>query len=382
MRICSVVTACIRERDNQLDLYRWWSTQGHDVLVIGPRRSDPTKGLQEAPPSETLGRLRVERVFEDIPDMWGPPERSFAKAREVFVDFRPDVLWVWHEANFPFSHQLAQEFSPPVPMVLYLEIPTQKIMDLARIFGEVPFTLSAVLLDKLREAEMTRPGTWFLKMEIPVGTAAPPFLPREKRLKRGIFCGSLGYPYKGPDQFEALLPRLFAETPMERLLMVSPGNARAVEIYEKYRDRYPIDFVESMPRQQLHAEIARSAFGFHTMTIESPASFCVECMALGTPFLAAESGLGGVIEDGVTGLRSVDSLNRALADPDFYAAVQRGAHDYYLRHFSLESVGWRTLALFQGILDGNPEAVWERLRYRPGQTLPLPAAVLGAGSAP
>ncbi len=377
MRICSIVTACIRERDNQLDLYHWWSTRGHDVLVIGPRRSDVTKGLQVAPRSERVGRLRVERVFEDIPDMWGPPERSFEKAREVFTAFRPDVIWVWHEANFPFAHALAQQFSPPVPLVLYLEIPTPKIMELARIFGEVPFTLSAVLLDKLREAEMTRPGTWFLKMEIPVGTSEPGFIPREKRLPRGMFCGSLGYPYKGPEQFEALIPRLFEQTPMERLLMVSPGNARAVEIYEKYRDRYPIDFVENMPRQALHAEIAKSAFGFHTMTIESPASFCVECMALGTPFLAAESGLGGVIEDGITGLRSVESLRHTLEGPERYAAVQRGAHDHYLRHFSLESVGWRTLAIFQGILDKNPAAVWERLRYRPGERLPLPAEVLG-----
>lgn len=366
MRILAVTTACDQDRDCQYHLYDHFARDpSNQVVVIAPQYSDATKGGAPALPREKSGRLTIERIYRDIAEMWNRPELKLAQASFIAEHFKPDIIWCWHENNFRLAHYLGSLTKAPV--VPYLEIPSEEMMRIAYEL-KLPFVLSALLSDKHREQEHTRENTCFLKMEVPVDVPDAESLSRTPRINRGIFCGSLGYSYKGPEVFAQIVPKLFNETPMEKFLLVSPGNENAKRIVEALRQRYPIEQISSLPRKELFKEIASSFFSLTSTVVESPGSFPIESMALKTPVFSAGGSLGEVIFDLKTGIRTVESLRRLYEDPDLYSRIQDQAAGVYHGLFSAESVGNRCLEIFEAILEGRARGTWEKLRFKGEQT--------------
>ncbi|MBM4284057.1 MAG: glycosyltransferase [Deltaproteobacteria bacterium] len=382
MRILVLTTACDPARDSQFHLYEYFArTPEHQVLVIAPQCADATEGGVPAPREERLGRLWISRLYRDIPEMWDQAGKKLSAALSLAKVFDPQIVWFWHENNFPLAHILSSQMPGKPPLVGYLEIPTPEILESAYA-AKVPFLLSGLLSDRRQEEALTRGDTCFLAMEAPVEVPDLESYEPEKRLNRGIFGGGLDAWYKGADRFAKILPRLFEETPMERFLLVSRGSKTALRIAEALGKRYPIDYLSNLPRTALFREIARSFFALTAATIASPGSFPVECLALGTPVLAAGGSLGEVIRDGETGVRSIASLNRLYGVPSLYQQVQKQARVCFRTRFSAASVGRRCLNIFQGMLTGRTRQVWEELRHRRGETAPAPAAAPVFLSAP
>ncbi|MBI4649967.1 methyltransferase domain-containing protein, partial [Candidatus Desantisbacteria bacterium] len=89
-----------------------------------------------------------------------------------------------------------------------------------------------------------------------------------------------------------------------------------------------------------------------------------ECWALKTPLLSAGGTLGGCIEDLVSGVRSIESLNHIYNDGNVYKAIQEEGYKRYDEEYSTEAVGERCYKVFQGIIDNNLKDVWESLRFK------------------
>ncbi|HSR35596.1 MAG TPA: hypothetical protein VLL73_00320, partial [Desulfurivibrionaceae bacterium] len=124
MKILVICTACIKDRDIQYDLYDYWAnTGGNDVMVIAPQQADVTKGGTMALREEKVGRLDIRRLYRDIPEMWNQQEKALEELVPLVQRFRPEVIWCWHENNYPLAACLAKLFTPTVPVVPYLEIP-------------------------------------------------------------------------------------------------------------------------------------------------------------------------------------------------------------------------------------------------------------------
>jgi GT2 family glycosyltransferase/glycosyltransferase involved in cell wall biosynthesis len=373
MRILVLTTACDPSRDCQFHLYDHFAqAPGNEVLVIAPQYADVSKGGVPASREERLGHLWISRLYRDIPEMWQETGKKLSAALFLARAFEPDIIWFWHENNFPLAQILSSQLPGKPPLVGYLEIPSKEIVEICRE-EKVPFLLSALLSDKYQEQAFTTADTCFLKMEVPVEVFDADSLRQERRVNRGIFCGRLDAWYKGADRFAEILPRLFDETPMENFLLISPGNQTALKIMDLYGRSYPIDFVNNLPRKELFREIARSFFAVATNNVEAPGSFPVECMALGTPVFSVSCSLGEVILDGKTGARSIESLNRLYYEPRHYRHVQKTARAYFKAWFSAASVGERCLRIFRGVLAGKAREVWERLRHKQGAIKPASA---------
>jgi GT2 family glycosyltransferase/glycosyltransferase involved in cell wall biosynthesis len=364
MKILVITTACDKNRDCQAHLYEYWASKPDiEVEVIAPQYADITKGATKALAYEEQGQLKIHRIYRDIPEMWSEPQSHIKDVERITNHLKPDIIWCWHQRNYWLAKYVKEQSGGEI--VLFLEIPEDWIMKLA-YQDKVPFILSCQLSDKYREVELTRDNSYFLKMEVPVD------VPNQKnysfeRLNRGIFCGSLGYPYKGAEIFVKVLPRLFEETPMERFLLISSGSPIPRQIMEQYGNKYQIDYIESIPRYELFKEIAQSYFSLTTTIVESPGSFPIESWALKTPVFAAACSLGETIIDLKSGVRSIESLKRIYEDRTLYESIQKEAFRRFKEEFSAQSVGRRCYKIFQAILDGKKGEAWEELRYIGGQ---------------
>ena len=88
MRILVVSTACIKDRDIQYDLYEYFACQGNPLLVFAPQYADVTKGGICAPREEKVGNLTIERIYKDIPVMWGEPNSGLKEAQSGAATLR------------------------------------------------------------------------------------------------------------------------------------------------------------------------------------------------------------------------------------------------------------------------------------------------------
>ena len=365
MRILVVTTAHHPRYDCQALLYEYFAEQpGNEVTVVAPSTTDVTRGSRPLPEREDYGRVHVRRLYRDIPEMW---QRPFARAEE-FVETvreaRPDVIWCWHEGNYPLAKYASELTGAPV--VLYLEFPSETILKRSRNDG-VPAVLSCVRTHRRIEKAMTWGGQYFLQVNAPAGVPKAESYWQDEKINRGIFVGSLGYGYKDPEHFMALLPRLFEETPMEEFMLISSGSEFPRKILEEYGSRYKIDYRPHATREEIFEEIAKSKFSVTTMRGEWPGAFPCESWALKTPVFAAGGSMGGMIEDGVSGVLSLDGVKRLYEDHALYRRIQEEGYKRYLDEYATEAVGDRCLRVFDGLVQDKMEEVWEELRWHDPQ---------------
>ncbi|NOZ55209.1 MAG: hypothetical protein GXO73_00265, partial [Calditrichaeota bacterium] len=308
MRILVVTTAHHPRFDCQALLYEYFAEQpGNEVTVIAPATTDVTRGSQPLPEREDYGRVHVRRLYRDIPEMWRNPHARAEAFVQTVREAQPDVIWCWHEGNYPLAKYASEITGAPV--VLYLEFPTEAILKRSRNDG-VPAVLSCVRTHRRIERAMTWGGQYFLQVNAPAGVPKAESYWQEEKLNRGIFVGSLGYGYKDPERFVALLPRLFEETPMEEFMLISSGSEFPRRILERYGSRYKIEYRPHATREEIFQEIAKSKFSVTTMRGEWPGAFPCESWALKTPVFAAGGTMGGMIEDGVSGVTSLEGVKR------------------------------------------------------------------------
>ncbi len=362
MRILVVTTAHHPRYDCQALLYEYFAEQpGNEVTVVAPATTDVTRGSQPLPEREDYGRVHVRRLYRDIPEMWHNPHARAEAFVEAVQEAQPDVIWCWHEGNYPLAKYASELTGAPV--VLYLEFPTENILKRSRADG-VPAVLSCVRTHRRIEQAMTWGGQYFLQVNAPAGVPEAETYWQENKINRGIFVGSLGYGYKDPERFFALLPRLFEETPMEEFMLISSGSEFPRRILETYGSRYKIEYRPHATREEIFQEIARSKFSVTTMRGEWPGAFPCESWALKTPVFAAGGTMGGMIQDGVSGVTSLDGVRRLYEEPAFYARIQEEGYNRYLSEYATEAVGDRCLRVFEGLVQDKMDQVWEELRWR------------------
>ncbi|MBI4652148.1 hypothetical protein HY745_12920, partial [Candidatus Desantisbacteria bacterium] len=271
MKILIIATAYNRDYDCQALMYEYFASKPDtEVWAIAPLFTDTTRGQIEARRDEKSNGVRIKRIYKNIPEMWNVPFAAQKELDQICRDFKPDIIWCWHEGNYPIASYIHAKTNAPI--VLYLECPGNKIVETAKK-DKVPIILSCVRIHKLFEKDMTRDGFYFLQVSAPAGVPDASSYWQKEKNNRGIFCGSLGYEYKWPKYFMELLPQLFEKTSMESFFLLSSGSKYPSDIMSTIGKKFPITYVPHLTRREIFQEIAKSKFGFITMKGPWPGAF-------------------------------------------------------------------------------------------------------------
>lgn len=346
------------------NLWKMLLEYNFEVMVIAPQIMDSTKGSIECLVEENRDGVEIRRIYKTFSDMVNNPYSKKDEIIDITREFQPDIIYCHHINNHNVAMIAKSVFNSP--LVILLEFPSELY---SYSYNDIDNKLrgnTRIVIDwskiKSVELEKTKIGEQYhivIPGIVPVPKEVKIYKPSEK-INRGIYCGSLIWHYKKPDEFIKLLPLLFEETPMEEFLLIVSPYSSVENILNKYGKKYNIKYKSTLPRNELLKEISLSYLGFSCMPLDID-GFTSECKALKTAlFLPFCYG----VEDESYIVKSIENVKRLYEDKDFYEEITEKAYKNYLETTAPENVLPKYVKLFNALLDGNLHETWEELRYK------------------
>ena len=192
------------------------------------------------------------------------------------------------------------------------------------------------------------------------------------RAQRGVvlFVGRFDK-VKGADTLIRAFATLLRERPAARLMFVGPDSGLVREDgpplhFRQFVDSLDdplvgerIDYMGRLERGVIAELRTRAAVTVVASRRESQSYTALEAMGQGCPIVVTDtSGLGEIVEDGVTGLKAAPEnpaalaaqIRRLLDDPALGARLGANAREYVLRAHSIESVVARSVEVYERVI--------------------------------
>jgi glycosyltransferase involved in cell wall biosynthesis len=215
-----------------------------------------------------------------------------------------------------------------------------------------------------------------------VPTGVDPAVARRRRAHvagDGVVVGFAGRlsPQKAPDLFLSAVPRILAELPEARFLMVAeagPWDARVRRAVARHAWRERVSWGTAHDESGVAAHLARMDVLLMPSRWEGLPYTLLEAMDAGVPVVAsAVGGITDVLTDGVDGLLvPVDDAGalaggavRLLRDDGLRERLTAAAAQR-VRAFGLDAMLARTAAVYLDAMAGNAPAGWARRTCRTG----------------
>jgi glycosyltransferase involved in cell wall biosynthesis len=368
--------------------------QGHRVSIVSP-----DVGVEIDDPDVERVRLRTaERIaFAVRVKALRRPPTTFDFGRAVTRAFhrlhsRSPIDVIEMEESFGFAAQVARAVD--VPLVVKLHGPaflTMTEQELQTPFGRrkvrtehdslarlpaITAPSRCTLSDTLSHYRLRPPIAEHIVNPVDLSTGSPLWSSAGCSPETLLFVGRFDA-IKGGDLVIAAFRRLLAERPALRLVFVGPDHGLEDPNGGKIHLR---EFIATFDHAMLQQRVVvrgvlappeiRSLRADAAVTIvasrrESQGYAALEAMLQGCPVVCTDtSGLGEIVEHGVTGLKArpddaedlAAQIDRLLADPSLGAALGRAARAYVIDQHSPATVVRKTVAVYRRAIElrGRP----------------------------